>query len=79
MPLYLKMSENINETRRHLRFRYISILTNIYIYIYIYIYIISVCEHAHPIDLFLKNHRKEGDHDFLVKVGGVIRIGGSHL
>ena len=44
MPLYLKMSENINETTRHLKFHYISILTNllqtdIYIYIYIYIYI----------------------------------------
>ena len=29
MPLYLKMSENINEMTRHLKFRYISILTNI--------------------------------------------------
>ena len=29
MPLYLKMSENINETTRHLKFRYISILTNL--------------------------------------------------
>ena len=27
MPLYMKMSENINETTRHLKFRYISILT----------------------------------------------------
>ena len=26
MPLYLTMSENINETTRHLEFRYISIL-----------------------------------------------------
>ena len=25
MPLYLKMSEIINETTRHLKFRYISI------------------------------------------------------
>ena len=44
MPLYMKMSENINETTRHLKFRYISIFTNLlwtdnlYIYIYIYIY-----------------------------------------
>ena len=42
MPLYMKMSENINETTRHLKFRYISILTNLlradqYIYIYKYI------------------------------------------
>ena len=32
MPLYLKMSENTNETTRHsrhLKFRYISILTNL--------------------------------------------------
>ena len=29
MSLYMKMSENINETTRHLKFRYISILTNI--------------------------------------------------
>ena len=29
MPLYMKMSENINETTRHLKFRYISILTNL--------------------------------------------------
>ena len=29
MPLYLKMSENINETMRHLKFRYISILANL--------------------------------------------------
>ena len=28
MPLYLEMSENINETTRHLKFRYISILKN---------------------------------------------------
>ena len=28
-PLYLKMSENINKTTRHLKFRYISILTNL--------------------------------------------------
>ena len=45
MPLYMKMSENINETTRHFEFRYISILTNllrtdnIYIYRYIYTYI----------------------------------------
>ena len=50
MPLYMKMSQNINKTTRHLKFRYISILTNLqsltnvssfyllYIYIYIYIY-----------------------------------------
>ena len=25
MPLYMKMSENITETTRHLKFRYISI------------------------------------------------------
>ena len=29
MPLYMKMSQNINETIRHLKFRYISILTNL--------------------------------------------------
>ena len=29
MPLYMKMSENINETTRHLKFRCISILTNL--------------------------------------------------
>ena len=29
MPLSLKMSENINETTRHLKFRYILILTNL--------------------------------------------------
>ena len=28
MSLYLEMSENINETTRHLKFRYISILTS---------------------------------------------------
>ena len=42
MPLYMKMSQNINKTTRHLKFRYISILTNllcVYIYMYIYIYI----------------------------------------
>ena len=48
MPLYVRMSQNINETTRHLKCRYISmILTNLlrtdriytYIYIYIYIYI----------------------------------------
>ena len=50
MCLYMKMSENINESPRHLKFRYISILTNllrtkynIYIYIYIYIYIMIIC------------------------------------
>ena len=29
MPLYMKMSQNINKTGRHLKFRYISILTNL--------------------------------------------------
>ena len=29
MPLYMKMSQNINETTRHLKFRFISILTNL--------------------------------------------------
>ena len=29
MPLYMKISENINETTGHLKFRYISILTNL--------------------------------------------------
>ena len=29
MPLYMKMSENMNQTTRHLKFRYISILTNL--------------------------------------------------
>ena len=48
MPLYMKMSQNINKTTRHLKFRYILILTNLlrtnllYIYIYIYIYILTL-------------------------------------
>ena len=29
MPLYMKISENINETTSHLKFRHISILTNL--------------------------------------------------
>ena len=29
MPLYMKMSQNINKTARHLKFRYISIFTNL--------------------------------------------------
>ena len=29
MPLYMKMSENTNETTRHSKFCYISILTNL--------------------------------------------------
>ena len=29
MSLYMKMSENINETTRHLKFRHISILGNL--------------------------------------------------
>ena len=29
MPLYMKMSQNINKTMRHLKFRYISTLTNL--------------------------------------------------
>ena len=29
MPLYMKMSENINKTTLHLKFRYILILTNL--------------------------------------------------
>ena len=29
MPLYIKMSQNINKTMRHLKFCYISILTNL--------------------------------------------------
>ena len=43
MPLYMKMSQNINKTTRHLKFCYISILTNLlnvslfYFKIYIYI------------------------------------------
>ena len=28
MPLYMKISQNINETMRHLKFRYISIICN---------------------------------------------------
>ena len=40
MPLYMKMSQNINKTMRHLKFCYISILTNFLGYvIYTYIYI----------------------------------------
>ena len=41
MPLYMKLSQNINKTIRHLKFCYISILTNllwICMYICIYIY-----------------------------------------
>ena len=30
MPLYMKMSQNINEKTRHLKFRYISILLEIF-------------------------------------------------
>ena len=29
MPLYMKMSQNINELTKHLKFRCISILTNL--------------------------------------------------
>ena len=29
MPLYVEMSQNINKTIRHLKFCYISILTNL--------------------------------------------------
>ena len=29
MPLYMKMSQNTKKTTRHLKFRYISILTNL--------------------------------------------------
>ena len=29
MSLYMNMSQNINKTTRHLKFRYISILTNL--------------------------------------------------
>ena len=29
MPLYMKMSQNINKTTGHLKFRYILILTNL--------------------------------------------------
>ena len=29
MPSYMKMSQNINKTMRHLKFCYISILTNL--------------------------------------------------
>ena len=29
MPLYMKMSQNINKTMRYLKFCYISILTNL--------------------------------------------------
>ena len=36
MPLYMKISQNIYKTMRHLKFCYISILTNL-----IYIYIMS--------------------------------------
>ena len=43
MPLYKEMSQNINKTMRHLKFCYISILTNLlrthYIYHFIYLYI----------------------------------------
>ena len=53
MPLHMKMSQNINETTRRLKFRYISILTNLlrtiyilyilyHIHILYYIYIICI-------------------------------------
>ena len=29
MPWYIKMSQNISKTTKHLKFRYISILTNL--------------------------------------------------
>ena len=38
MPLYMKMSQNINETTRHSFHLYIYIIYIYYIYIYIYIY-----------------------------------------
>ena len=61
MPLHMKMSQNINKTMRHLKFCYISILTNllptqmyihinIYIYIYIYIYLY--------IDMYVLEHNQ---------------------
>ena len=39
MPLYMKMSQNINKTTRHLKFRYILILTNLLRTNLLYIYI----------------------------------------
>ena len=38
MPLYMKMSQNINKTTRHLKFRYILILTNLLRTLYVFIY-----------------------------------------
>ena len=40
MPFYMKMSENIIETTRHLKFRYLSILTNL---LRIYILHVYIC------------------------------------
>ena len=63
MPLYMKMSENVNETTRPFKFRYISILTNllrtdnIYIYIYyIYIYIYIILRDS-QLNSFIGNGR----------------------
>ena len=52
MSLYMKMSQNINKTARHLKFRYIFIIYSlkfhiyryIYIYIYIYTHVITSCD-----------------------------------
>ena len=39
MPLYIKMSQNINKTTRHLKFRYISIsICNLLQYVHTFIY-----------------------------------------
>ena len=44
MPLYMKMSQNINKTTRHLKF-----LVVLYIYIYIYIYIYKIYTYTHTV------------------------------
>ena len=36
MPLYMEMSQNINKTMRHLKFCYISILTNLLRTLYVF-------------------------------------------
>ena len=73
MPLYLKMSENINKTTRHLKFRYISILTNLLrnlftnllqIFFYIYLHLPPSINH---LKITLKVLLKQKSKHFIVK------------
>ena len=47
MPLYMKMSQNINEKTRHLKFRYISIFLEIFYGLYMCVFITCVSESSH--------------------------------